>query len=321
MMSLASGDQIRISIVTPSLNRAKYIAKAIDSVARQDYQYTEHIIMDGGSSDGTLDILSRYPQLKVICQPDNGLYDALNNGIQLGIGEIVGLLNTDDYYGPEILESVAQTFRENPNIEAISGEAIIFRDLPSGKREIVARFAHIQPSNLLAQVTRGTPMINAWFFRKHVFEQLGGFDTQYSISADRDFMIRFALQGFRYATLDQTVYFYRQHAESITITGKNQKTSPDLVEDCAIAEGYLIKENEDAPMRTEFKAWHSQVISDLVISALRKPDLGKACSYASRGLRYNRAWPILFMYRTLWRARRYVCCRVQKFFCRILQAE
>jgi glycosyltransferase involved in cell wall biosynthesis len=311
---------IYISIITPSLNRADYITEAIDSVERQDYQFIEHIIMDGGSTDGTLELLGPYKHLRVISQPDDGLYDAINKGVLFGHGEILGFLNTDDYYSPNIFGLVAQTFRENPNIKAITGDAIIFRDLPSGRRTIIERFSHHQTSGLLAEVTLGTPMINAWFFQKSVFEELGGFDTRYSISADRDFMIRFALKGFHYTPLDQTIYYYRQHEESLTITGKNQKTSLDLLEDCIIAEDCLSTKSDDAPRRNVFKVWHAQVVSDLVITALRKPDPGMARNYTIRGLSYNSLWPLHFIYRTLWRTRRYINTRVQRFFHRFLPA-
>ena len=89
-----------ITIITPSLNRAKFIEEAIKSVLNQDYPPVEHIIMDGGSTDGTLDILNSYSHLTVISQPDHGMYDAINKGIRMAKGNIIGIRNSDDYYEP-----------------------------------------------------------------------------------------------------------------------------------------------------------------------------------------------------------------------------
>ena len=87
---------MRLSIITPTLNRAHFLEEAIESVRAQDFPDCEHLIVDGGSTDGTLEMLARHPHLRVVSEPDRGLYDALNKGLRLGSGEIVGLLNSDD---------------------------------------------------------------------------------------------------------------------------------------------------------------------------------------------------------------------------------
>ena len=115
----------RLSIITPSLNRARYIEEAIESVLRQNYSDIEHIIIDGGSTDGTFEILARYPHLKTISEPDNGMYDALNKGLNIATGEIVGFLNSDDVYAENIFLLVVKQF-ENPEIQATAGRARFF---------------------------------------------------------------------------------------------------------------------------------------------------------------------------------------------------
>ena len=91
-------NQPLISIITPSYNRAEMIREAVESILVQDYPSMEHIIIDGGSTDGTLSILKQYPPLKIRTEPDNGIYDALNKGLGIANGEIIGFLNTDDFY-------------------------------------------------------------------------------------------------------------------------------------------------------------------------------------------------------------------------------
>src|SRR4030066_1952836 len=96
----------KVSIITPSYNRAGMIETAIQSVLSQNFPEVEHIIIDGGSTDGTLDVLKKYPHLRVVSEPDQGMYDALNKGLNLATGEIIGFLNTDDYYAPSVFDKI-----------------------------------------------------------------------------------------------------------------------------------------------------------------------------------------------------------------------
>src|SRR5271156_6128755 len=91
---------MKISIITATLNRREFIGAAIESVLAQNYPEFEHWIIDGGSSDGTLDVLKRYPHLNVLSEPDRGVYDAWNKGIVRATGVVLGFLNSDDQYAP-----------------------------------------------------------------------------------------------------------------------------------------------------------------------------------------------------------------------------
>jgi len=118
----------KISIVTPSFNSAKFIEDCIQSVLNQNYLNFEHIIIDGGSTDGTIEI-KKYPHLKWISEPDEGIYDAMNKGIKLSSGEIIGILNSDDFYEPNIFMSIATIFRKDPKIALVHGDMkIIYND-------------------------------------------------------------------------------------------------------------------------------------------------------------------------------------------------
>ncbi|MGZ9224604.1 MAG: glycosyltransferase family 2 protein, partial [Anaerolineales bacterium] len=180
-----------ITIITPSYNRAEMITDAIESVLAQDFPSFEHIIVDGGSTDGTLEILKRYPHLKVLNESVQGMYDALNKGLQIATGEITGFLNTDDLYAEKIFETVTKKF-DDPDVMAVTGRAIVFSELPQGEVKVVENYFPEERS-LMENLTLGGPFFNAWFFRRSTFDQVGKFNINYKIVGDRDFMFRFAL--------------------------------------------------------------------------------------------------------------------------------
>src|SRR3990172_11116719 len=110
----------KFSIVTTSLNQAGFIDANIGSVLAQQYPDAEHIVVDGGSTDGTLDILKRYPHLRCTSGPDRGQSQAFNKGLAMATGEVVGWLNSDDTYEPGVFRLVAEQFRD-PDIHVVYG--------------------------------------------------------------------------------------------------------------------------------------------------------------------------------------------------------
>jgi glycosyltransferase involved in cell wall biosynthesis len=284
-----------ISIVTPSLNRAAYIAEAIESVLHQDRADFEHIIVDGGSQDATAEILQRYPHLRVINEPDRGLYDAINKGIGLAKGEVIGFLNTDDCYEANVFGTIAQLFEENPNADALVGGSTIFRETQSGERQALACFSARPERDLLTQVSTGLPPFNGWFFRKELFQRIGYFNIRYQYSADRDLLIRMALMGVKYLCVDQHVYRYRQHPDSLTFSGSGSAESQFFLENTTLAEDYLTKTDLPPHARRKILFWHSQLVTDRVLFALSQRNFRKAITCALRGLRFDQAWFLVFM--------------------------
>jgi glycosyltransferase involved in cell wall biosynthesis len=146
-----------ISIITPSLNRADFIEEAVQSVINQDYPFVEHIIVDGGSSDVTLEILENYPRLRVVSELDEGIYDALNKGIVLAQGDILGFLNSDDYYEPYVFSEIINIFKKNPNIDAVVGGIDIQEKDPNDNWKTLLTFPTISHQNLWYRLTIGSP--------------------------------------------------------------------------------------------------------------------------------------------------------------------
>ena len=207
----------RISIVTPTLNRARYLGEAIDSVLAQNHPDVEHIIVDGMSTDGSAELLARHPHLRVIREPDTGLYDALNKGLRAASGEIIGHLNSDDLYAPGVFAEVADAFAA-PDVDAVFGGAEVFEGDAPEHRRVVRRFARPEDIELsVFNTTVGVPITNARFFHRRVYDRVGYADLRYRIAADRDFLLRVALTAPTEVVLSQVVYHYRQHAGSLTI--------------------------------------------------------------------------------------------------------
>jgi len=288
---IGNRNQLLISIITPSLNRADMIVTAIESVLAQNYPHFEHLIIDGGSTDGTLDVLAKYPHLKVISEPDNGMYDALNKGLKLAHGEILGFLNSDDLYAPGVFKEVAAHFA-NATVDAMAGRAEIFREGEDGNFENVMEIASSGPEHLLEQTVFGIPAFNAWFFRRSVFERIGTFDTGYRIISDREFMIRLALAGIVYARTDHLLYQYRQHAGSMTISGNKTNSTKIVQEHLKMTDCFLRKTGMPEKAKQYLRKMRTRDTLSMAISHLHKREFGRAWFYAREGIWSDWGWPL-----------------------------
>ena len=115
---------MKVSIITPSLNQAQFIERSIQSVLAQQWRPLEHIVFDGGSTDGTLDILKKYDgQLRWVSEPDKGQSDAVNKGIRTATGDVIGWLNSDDIYYPGAVKLAAEFLAAHPEFDAVYGMA------------------------------------------------------------------------------------------------------------------------------------------------------------------------------------------------------
>ena len=179
---------MKISIVTVTLNSEKTLERTIKSVLGQNYSDVEYIIIDGGSTDGTLNIIEKYKDKisKVISEKDNGLYDAMNKGIKLSTGDIVGILNSDDFfYNEEVLSIVANSF-EDKEIDAVYGDITYFAD-DVGKVTRYWRAGDYSERKLNNGWIIPHPSL---FVRKSVYAKCGFFNLDFKIAADYEFILR-----------------------------------------------------------------------------------------------------------------------------------
>ena len=280
-----------ISVVTPCLNRATYVAAAVESVIAQHYPNLEHIVTDGGSTDGTLEVLRRYPHLHVVSEKDENLYDALNKAIGLARGEIIAHLNTDDLFAPGAFDSVARAFAAHPDADAVYGGATIFVDRPDGLPETVESFSRPEDVELSFRVlTSGAPIINARLFRRRVYERLGLYDLTFRTSADREFLYRVAAARITGVALPEVVYHYRRHAGSLTIND-SVLTEHVALEIARMAERYLAPGVLSRPDARFVRQWHTENMLALVEQARSRGDWRGMLAHGARGWRQNARWP------------------------------
>jgi glycosyltransferase involved in cell wall biosynthesis len=119
---------LEFSIITPSYNQGKFIRDTIESILSQDYKNIEHIVIDGQSTDNTIEILNEYPHLIWISEQDKGAANAINKGVCIAKGDIIAWINSDDYYEKNVFNDIARVFEENPEISFVYGNLIFVNE-------------------------------------------------------------------------------------------------------------------------------------------------------------------------------------------------
>jgi len=221
---------LHVSIITATFNSSKTIRDCLNSVVGQTFP-SEHIIIDGASTDNTLEIVrSISPSARIFSEPDHGIYDAMNKGIKLATGDVIGILNSDDFYAcPQVLEKVVAIFQD-------SAVDVMFADL-----------VYIRPDNLTKVVRyysgEGfTPERFSWgcmpphptfFVRREIYERYGMFRTDYEIAADFELTARFlARHQVRFAYLPEVLVYMRTGGISTRSLKSNWVLNREILRAC-----------------------------------------------------------------------------------------
>ncbi len=199
---------IEISVVTPSFNSIHTIAATLESVASQDYPLVEHIVVDGGSTDGTVEILKRCPRLKWISEKDQGHYHAMDKGTLMASGQVVAILNADDCYRPGVLSQVARAFEKRPDWDGLFGD-IVYVD--GEGREIFRR----EEAMFDRQIIRyGHNVVNhqTLFLKKEIYLRLGGYRyKEFKNCCDYEYVMRLIRGRCRVGHIPVYIVNYRYH--------------------------------------------------------------------------------------------------------------
>jgi glycosyltransferase involved in cell wall biosynthesis len=212
-----------ISLVTPVYNGAEYIQQAMDSVGSQQIKPTEYIVCDGGSTDGTLQIAEENRPLvtQILHGPDRGMYDALNKGFQASTGDILGWINSDDILLPWCLSAVLKYFQLNPQAEWVTGIPAVFDR--TGCLVWVAQVAPYYKRSWIAQgwysgIGLGIIQQECTFWRRSLFERVGGLNADLRWGGDLDLWRRFAASGAELHQIGTVVSGFRKHGSNASAT-------------------------------------------------------------------------------------------------------
>ena len=181
---------MKISIITSVYNNKETIAEAIESVLSQSYDNIEYIVVDGASTDGTVEVIQRYADRidTFITEPDKGIYDGLNKGVALSTGDVIGFLHSDDLFEDEnVVAKIAENFSK-AGIDSIYGDLNYV-----SKEDInnVVRYWKSGSFNLRKLENGWMPPHPTFYVKREVYEKYGAFDTSFNISADYDSILRF----------------------------------------------------------------------------------------------------------------------------------
>lgn len=210
---------MKISIITVCYNSTTTIEDTVIGVLAQNYPNLEYIMVDGGSKDGTLEIINKYKDKisKIISEPDKGIYDAMNKGIKIATGDVIGILNSDDLYkNTSVIKDVAGEFQENKNVDACYGD-IEYVDRKDIKK--IVRFwkaGEYKKEKLNSGWIMPHPSL---FVKKEIYDKYGVFNLDFRIAADYELMLRFLLKGVKVKYIHKILISMREGGFS----GQNYK--------------------------------------------------------------------------------------------------
>ena len=207
-----------VSVVTPAWNAAEFLEETIRSVLAQDYPRIEYLVMDGGSTDGTLAILERYrDRLRFVSAPDGGAADAINRGFGQARGEILAWLGADDLYLPGAISTAVAALAEDPAAGAVYGEG----EWIGADGQRLGRYPTVAPYSAAA-FRRECPICQpACFMRREAVEAVGGLDASLQSAFDYDLWIRLS-RRYPFRALPQYLAQSRMHSRSISLGGKRR---------------------------------------------------------------------------------------------------
>jgi glycosyltransferase involved in cell wall biosynthesis len=222
---------MKVSIITVTLNNAEYIEACIQSVITQDYKNIEYIVIDGGSTDGTIDVIKKYEnKINIwISEPDNGMYDAINKGIRMSSGDVIGMLHSDDLYIDEhVISKVVQKFCNN--IDSV------YADLVYVERNNLKKVVRYYDSSVF-QISKFAygwmPAHPTCFIKKNVYDKYGLYKTDYIVAADYELLVRFyAKHRVSYSYLPRVIIKMRRGGLSTRNFESNVILNREIVRAC-----------------------------------------------------------------------------------------
>lgn len=269
--------QPRISLIMPVKNAATTVAEAVASFTGQDWVAKELIIIDGLSGDDTTAEVMRVstPDVRIERRADASATEALIRGAVSVTGNVIGLLMADDWLAPGALSRVGAIFAAEPDTAIVSGGVRIVDEtsgaVPPPVTEISGAALGLGLESIL-----GAPYPAAFFFRTHVWRDLGGFSPAYRYGADRDFLMRCRLAGYSAHTIAAPVYIYRKHEGSDTLVDNEDVVKAFLADHWAMAADWLKHPALSPADARRIGAWRREQAVELAARQIRGHETGDA---------------------------------------------
>lgn len=229
---------MKISVITATWNSGKTIGDTLRSVLNQSFTNVEHIIKDGGSKDDTLEICKSFEQkyytdgdkgrtINILSDKDKGIYDAMNQGIEAATGDVIGILNSDDFYtSDDVLARVAEEFEKNPELEAVYGDIHFVKDENLKKCTRYFSSRYFRPWALRFGFMPAHP---SFYVRREVYEKYGLYDLDFRTSSDFEMMVRlFVKEKIRSKYINKDFVTMRAGGESTAGLAAKKKVNQDI---------------------------------------------------------------------------------------------
>jgi glycosyltransferase involved in cell wall biosynthesis len=285
-----------ISVIIPVLNREKTIGEAIASVVNQTYANWELIVVDGGSTDRTIEITEKFAKSdnRIKIYSCNGMkaLTAVNYGIKLARGDIVGILNSDDYYTLNAFKRVAEIFAHDNSLDVICPKVKVICDF--GNKIVVEKI--VQTDLNFYNLVFCAPYEPARFFRKRLFDKIGLIDESYWYSGERELLIRASLRrDVNWIKIPDILYIYRKHSESGTSSFDRYSALRYLPEHYRMFKKLLSSGLLNHEQRKAVKQrWLNDSTSGFLMS-LKRGDFRKAAFFLIHGVEINHSWPVMLL--------------------------
>lgn len=294
---------MRISIITLAVDSSSYLDEALDSVERRGPFELEHIVVHDGSDSFAQRLALKYSHIKVLRGGAAGATAAAALGVQAATGEFILFLHSDDRLCPGVLARLANLANAQPDVKIWTGGAQIFCTLLDGRELVVRRIVGEDMTRLsLENICDDMPILSARFVHRSVFSKIGNFDSRFSESSDREFLLRAAIAGIPEGALDVVVSEMRMHQRSRTIHFRDGWVPPYFEEHHQIADMWLARMGIAGRARRFLRSWRARETVRLIIYQCRAGRWKEAAfAFFNRGLAEPlwvfRALTILAVYR------------------------
>ncbi len=230
-----------ISVITPSFNSAEFLEDALLSVARQHASCVQHIVVDGASTDNTVTIMKRFPQVQWLSEPDKGQSDAINKGFIRATGDLMGWLNADDYYLPGGLEAIANAAEKHPEADVIHGDCVF---VDSDGKIVRSKVEHDFDPAILMYFGCYIPSTST-FVRRRVIDSGLLLNCDYRVCMDFEYFARLAHAGYKFHYVPRFIAAFRWHGCNVSLKQAHRRAQ----ERCQVQRRFGVRQYSDSTLR------------------------------------------------------------------------